>query len=166
METERLLSFRERWGKILPGEAFESKGVKVVYGAFATKMDEDVVKKAEMEISIGRDASIEIKDAESGYLLMSWDKEYIFEPESAILLYVLSEKAEWLIYKSPALRHGFCLATATKTRPSMGEVTRLENRQHFKAYVKILELLKNKAFGNRQIVYGFSFEEADATNKF
>lgn len=164
METKQLISFLVRRGKVLPGEAFKSKGVKTVYGAFATQMDEDAVKKAEMGISIDCHASIEVKDAENGYLLMSWDNEYIFEPGSAILLYVLSEKAEWLIYKSPVPGRGFCLAT--KTYLSAGGVTRLENRQHFKAYIEILELLKDKAFENRQIVYGFSFEEADATNKF
>lgn len=167
METEQIFSFRERWGKILQSESFKSKGVKAVYGAFATQMDEDAVKKEEMKISIDRRASVEIKDAENDYLLLSWDNEYIFEPGSAILLYVLSEKFEWLIYKSSVLGRGFCLSSVPKRHPSTGEViTRLENLQHFKAYIEIWELLKEKAVENRQTVYGFSFRETDVANKF
>lgn len=173
METKRdmeeLLHFQVKRGKAYSDDNFRLKGVKAIYGAFITSMDENIIEKVEMEVSIDNYAAIEIKDAEKGCLLMSWDNEYISEPESAILLYVLSEKVEWLIYKAPISGRGFCLSSVPKRHPATGDViTRLDSLQHFRAYIEIFELLKEKAFGNRQIVYGFHFEgtdEADLAQK-
>lgn len=163
-DTEELLCFQVSQGKVLPGEALGLNGIKAVYGAFATSMDEEVLKK-KMEVHIDKYVSIKIY-ADGGDLLMMWDNEYISEPESAILLYVLSEKFEWLIYKSPIRGKGFALSSVPKKNPSTGEVlTKLESLQHFKAYIEIWNLLREKAFGNWQCVYGFCFEGAK-TNKF
>jgi len=166
-DMEELLSFRVNGGKVFSDNAFKEKGIKAVYVAFSTSADADKLKKVEMGVYIDNYAAIEIKDVQSGYLFMSWDDEYISEPESAMLLYVLSEEYEWLIYKSPTAGRGFCPASVPKKHPSTGEIiTRLDSLQYFRMYIEILELLKEKAYGKRQTVYGFCFEDTDVVNRY
>lgn len=168
MSTKRdgerqLLCFRTNQGRVLSGQSLEREGVKAVYGAFATSMD--VVKKTEMEVSINNYAEIEIRGTEQGHLLMGWSNEYIIEQKSSMLIYVLSEKMEWLIYKAPRLGHGFNLSSHPKKHPSTGMViTRLDSLQHFRAYIEILDLLRENAFRDGQIVYGFRFEGTDVAD--
>lgn len=164
---KELLYFQVKEGKVSLSGVSEEKGIKAVYGAFSTSMDGHVVGKKEMNVCIDHYAAIEIRDAENGYLLMSWDDEYICEPESAMLLYVLSEEYEWLIYKSPIARRGFCMASVPKKHPSTGEViTRLDSLQYFRAYTEVLELLREKAERKRQTIYGFCFADADVVNRY
>ena len=100
------------------------------------------IKDCDVEICIGEDASVVIRNIDKNEVMVSWNNEYVNEPDSSFLFYALSEKVELLLYRSPEQDQKFCLACIPKRNPSTGEIlSKIKTLPYYQAYTQIRYLI-------------------------
>lgn len=92
-------------------------------------------------IYVDKYASVGIINLDTGEETWYWGKESVLDDRSSILLYILTDNFEWLIYKTQNTKKGFFLSTVPKKHPAYNEIVkRVDALQHFKAYAGMAEL--------------------------
>lgn len=157
-EEKKLLRIFAKNERAVVGKDSALDSVIAVYGTVITASE---MRDCEVEICVNKDASVEVMNTYENTKMLFWDNEYIDEPGSIFLLYVLSEKAEFLLYWPSELDHKFWLSSVPKRNPSTGEILcKVESLPHFKAYTEIQRLicgLVNHPYKNKYI---FSFNRS------
>lgn len=153
----RLLQIFSNNGKAVIGEDSALDSVIAVYGMILTGSE---MRDRKVEICLNHNASVVVQNENEK--IMFWDNEYVDEIDSRFLIYVLSEKLELILYKSPEPSHEFYLASAPARNPSTGIIlSKVESLPHFKAYREMENVffhLVNHPYKNK---YTFAFKRMD-----
>lgn len=135
--------------------------VTAAYGVIVTSIEKQAMKDFKIEVCVNKDSSIKIMNVEKNSEMMSWDDEFVDEKGSSFLLYVLSEKVELLLYKSPNPRYKFSLTSVPQRNASTGEfLSKVESLPHFKAFLEIYKLILDTAHLHYKNVHGFVFNKS------
>lgn len=154
---DKLLQIFLNNGEAAIGENSALDSVIAVYGMIRTGAE---LRDHKVEICLNHNASVEVWIENTK--IMSWDNECVDEENSRFLLYVLAEKVEFILYKSPDPSHEFYLASAPTRNPLTGIIlSKVESLPHFKAYREMEDVLIDLVDHPYKNKYAFGFKRED-----
>lgn len=131
--------------------------VAAVYMTIVTATE---MKDHDMKIYVNKDTSVEVVN-EYGNVVAHWTNDLENEQDSRLLLYVLSEKVEFLLYKSDVQTRDFHLSTIPVKSPcSDGIIRKVEILPNYKAYKEIQRMLFEQVSHPYKNKYEFIFNDA------
>lgn len=106
-------------GKLVCDKYSNTNSLAVVYGVIFMQDYTNIMNNdTNFLICVDKYTSIQVINMDTGEI-WRWDPETADFFNGSILLYVLNDNYEWLIYKSPNLTRGFCLSTIPERHPAM-----------------------------------------------
>lgn len=153
--VEKNFAFDVLNGKAYLTQCFDSFPVGACFGTIKSSKDADSLMGTHLRIEFNRRKQVKVTDMSNEEQIMYWDSKTVFNEGSSILLYLLTEKAETLIYKSPEPKTSICIATPPKRHPADEKrIVKLCFLQRFNEYSIIKDLMRKD---DKQESYGFAY---------
>lgn len=147
-ESQKLLDIKFNQRKAHLSREMEQQGIKRIYGLVISQRFGSSIEDDCYELIVDQHADIDIWDCNIDLIALCWNNQSVLDRESSILLYVLSETYEYVIYKSGEVKQSFCLSLAPKRDPATGELVKRNSSELFKLYScfkeTLLQLTKNR----------------------
>lgn len=141
-ENEILFKLHVYNGKAVRDDYSDMDSLAAVYGLILTSEQEDAMKHKNLLIYVDIYAAVGIINPDTGEENRYWGDDNIPDSKSSVLLYVLTDHFEWLIYKSKELEQGFHLTTIPRKHPAHeGIIKRVEVLEFYCAYEGMCDLM-------------------------
>lgn len=141
-KNEILFNIHVYNGRVVNDDYSNMDSVAAVYGLALISKKRDTLKDANLLVYVDIYAAIGIVNLDTGEEDWYWGKDEILDDRSSILLYVLTDDFEWLIYRSQELKQGFHLAAIPKKHPAREEIVkRVDSLEFYKAYEGMADMM-------------------------
>jgi hypothetical protein len=129
-------------GNVVRDEYSNLDSLAVVYGLILTSEQEGTMKNKDLLIYVDNYAAVGIINLDTGTERLYWGEDRILDNRSSILLYVLADHFEWLIYKSKDLKQEFHITAIPKKHPAHdGIIKRVDALEFYHAYKGMSDMM-------------------------